>query len=294
MGMLSYIYFAGGGVLEFRTDMASEAHRLWRQAADEITELRGVRAREQTLCGLAVTAVEILDDEGAESLKKPRGKYYTLELPKRFERGAEDFASAAQAAAGLLRRCIGGSPERVLVAALGNPDITPDALGSIAASYVLVTKHLKERAPADFSGFCSLALCRTGVLGTAGFESAEHIAALCGRLRPELVIVVDALAGADAGRLCRTVQFTDAGIAPGSGVGNDRGALSRAALGVPVAAVGVPTVIDAQFFGGPEKMFVTPRDIDSAVRAAGRVIGYGIDLAVHRGITLDDIDMLIG
>ncbi len=280
--------------MNFRTDMASEAHRLWEQESGEVTALAGVKAREETLNGQPVTAVEILSEEGAKALQKPAGKYYTLELPQHFERGSENFAGLAEAAAELIRRCILKKPESVLVAALGNPDITPDALGNLAASSILVTRHLKEVGNEGFEGFCSLALCRTGVLGTSGIESAAHIATLCEKLKPELVVVIDALAGADAERVCRTIQVTDTGIAPGSGVGNDRKALNTASLGTPVIAVGMPTVIDAQFFGGPQGMFVTPRNIDSAVRGAGKIIGYGIDLAVHGGINITDIDMLVG
>lgn len=280
--------------MKFRTDMASEAHRLWQEETGEITQMAGVKAREEKLKDQQVTAVEILNEEGAKALQKPVGKYYTLALPQHFERGSENFTGLVEAAAELIRRCIFKYPESVLVAALGNPDITPDALGNLTASSILVTRHLKNGENDSFAGFCSLALCRTGVLGTSGIESAAHIATLCEKLKPELVIVIDALAGADAERVCRTIQITDTGIAPGSGVGNDRRALNTASLGTPVIAVGMPTVIDAQFFGGPEGMFVTPRNIDSAVRSAGKIIGYGIDLAVHRGIQIADIDMLIG
>lgn len=278
----------------FRTDMASEAHRLWKESADKVSSLRGVKAEEETIENLTVMAVEILDEEGARALQKPCGLYYTLELPAHFERGAEEFGSAVKAAAELVRRCIHGQAENILVAALGNPDITPDALGNLAASYLLVTRHLKQLSPNEFPYFASLALCRTGVLGTSGIESAAHIATLCEKIKPDLVIVIDALAGADSERLCRTVQFTNAGLAPGSGVGNDRQTLNEEQLGVPVVAIGMPTVIDAQFFGGPAGMFVTPRSIDTAVRAAGRVIAYGVNLAVHREISIEDIDALVG
>ena len=177
----------------------------------------------------------------------------------------------------------------MLVAALGNPDITPDALGSLAAESILVTRHLKETQPEDFAAFCSLALCRPGVLGTTGMESALQVKTLCKALRPDLVVVIDALAGAEAEHLCRTLQVTDAGIAPGSGGGNNRLEFSK-------VSIGMPTVVDAGVFGGEavSGMFVTPRNIDSLVRAAGRVIGYGVNLALHRGISIEDVDALLG
>lgn len=274
-----------------RTDLANEARKL---LSPEIGEEQGIIAREETLYGLPVVAVEIISDSGAKALGKPQGKYYTLTLPPRFERGAPDFSAADGA---LIRRCAPGGVSDCLIAALGNPDITPDALGSLAAESVLVTRHLKRRAVPGFDALSSTALCRTGVLGTTGVESAAQLRALTHEVTPELIIAVDALAGCEVEGLCRTVQISSCGIAPGSGVGNDREVLSRESLGVPVVAVGVPTVIDAAAFApdeGLRGMFVTPRDIDALVRAAGRVIGYGINLALNPDISVEDIDLLVG
>ncbi|MBR3186137.1 MAG: GPR endopeptidase, partial [Oscillospiraceae bacterium] len=204
-------------------------------------------------------------------------------------------SAAAAAVAALVRRC--GVPEEggVLVAALGNPDITPDALGPLCASSVLVTRHLKAGGDPLWDRFAPVSLLRTGVLGTAGVESAEQIRALCGTVKPALVIVVDALAGADAARLCRSIQVCDSGISPGSGVCNDRQRIDRSLLDVPVTAIGVPTVTDASPAGeGAGGLFVTPRDIDSSVRACARIIAYGINLALHPSLTVGDIDALIG
>ncbi len=278
----------------FRTDLADEARRLFSREGHD--PLPGVTAREETLCGLRATRVEIREDAGARALGKAPGLYYSLEPPRWFDRGAESFPDAVRALAEILRRCLPVRPESVLVAALGNPDVTPDALGSLAASSVLVTRHLKQEDGERFRDFCSLALCRPGVLGTSGMESAMQLAALCRELRPALVVAIDALAGSEPERLCRTVQVSDAGICPGSGVGNDRLELSRRTLGPPVLSVGIPTVIDAGSFGGEtlRGMFVTPRDVDSLVRAGARVIGYALDLALHPGIGIADVDMLLG
>ncbi len=280
-------------VINGRTDLASEARMRWRGGEPE-----GVRSRRENVNGFCVTAVEILNEKGERALNKPVGKYFTLELPARFERGSDDFPDMAEALSKLIRRCADmAGVETVLIAALGNPDITPDALGPLTASNVLVTRHLKESGAEEFKAFRSTALCRTGVLGTTGVESALQIKNLCRELQPDLVIAVDALAGADAERLCRTVQVCSGGIAPGSGVGNDREKMDRESLGAPVVAIGMPTVIDAGSLSGEpglKAMFVTPRNIDSAVRSAGRLIGYGIDLALHDGLTVSDVDMLIG
>lgn len=282
-------------VINGRTDLASEALGVgWK----EKETLPGVRAWEEELEGLPVTGVEVLTEEGAAALGKPVGRYFTLELSVRFDRGAEDFPRAAEAVAEMIRRCVQmREVSTAFIAALGNPDITPDALGPLAASNILVTRHLKQTDPETFRGFCSTVLCRTGVLGTTGLESARQVRTLCQELKPELVLAVDALAGAQVSRLCRTVQVCSSGISPGSGVGNDRQALNRETLGVPVVAIGVPTVIDAANLSDrPElaSMFVTPRNIDSAVRAAGKLIGYGVNLALHEGLTVADIDMLVG
>ena len=274
-----------------RTDMAHEAHRLWQGSAGERTKLNGVRSATTQIHGLELIETQILDAEGEQALGKARGKYFSLSLPRLFDRGAAEFADCAGALSELIRRCAGDEFQSVLIAALGNPDITPDALGNLAAGNILVTRHLDRE---EFPQFNSVALCRPGVLGTSGMESAEQIKQLCELVRPSLVIAIDALAGSDGDRLCCCIQLSDAGINPGSGVGNNRQELSRAGLGVPVLAIGMPTVIDAGHFGGEgfDGMFVTPRNIDSVVRAAGRLIGYGINMAVH-GLSVEEIDGLI-
>lgn len=281
-----------------RTDLASEAHRIWSESAEKTGSLKGVKACQEELNGHSVTAVEVLDEEGSKALGKPLGKYFTLDLEAHFERGSESFPRAAEALAELIGRCAQIADYHCfLIAALGNPDMTPDALGSITASNVIITRHLKKSSPETFGFFRSTALCRTGVLGTTGIESAAQIRTLCGEIKPDCVIAVDSLAGSDVSRLCRTIQVCSSGIAPGSGVGNNREALNQEYLGVPVIAIGMPTVIDASSFSNEEglsSMFVTPRDIDSSVRSAGRLIGYGINLAVQRDISIADVDMLIG
>lgn len=278
----------------FRTDLASEAYG---QMGGDALSLPGLHARQETLHGAPLFAVEISGAEAAARLGKPTGHYYTLELPSSVTRASASFPELAAAVAALIRRC--GVPEdgQVLVAALGNPDITPDALGSLCAGSVLVTRHLKQGGDPLWADFASVSLCRPGVLGTAGVESAAQIAALCRVVRPSLVIAVDALAGLDAARLCRSIQVCDSGISPGSGVCNDRARIDRGSLGVPVTVIGVPTVADAVTLGGGAELrglFVTPRDIDSSVRECARIIGYGINLALHPQLSVEEIDALVG
>ena len=276
-----------------RTDMADEAHRLWLGRDDDKGRLEGVIANSSTLHGFEISEIRIINDQGELALGKSRGQYYSLSLPGIFDRGSEVFSNAANAVSELISRCVQYKGGPVLIAALGNPDISPDALGSLAASSILVTAHLNMD---EFPQFSPLAVCRPGVLGTSGIESSAQIKAITSLFKPEFVIVIDALAGSDANRLCRCIQISDAGISPGSGVGNNRQEISSASLGVPVVSIGMPTVIDAGFFGGEEfsGMFVTPRSIDSLVRNGAKLIAYGINLAVHKGIGLEDIDALTG
>lgn len=280
-------------VINGRTDLASEVRRRLCDGAS-VTELPGVLAQEDTIDGFPITIVEILDARGEKALGKPCGRYITLELPPRL---GDSFAEAAQVLSRLIRRCAGQIPRRVLLAALGNPDITPDAIGSLAASHLLVTEHLKQRDPETFAPFCGTTLCRPGVLGTSGLESARQVRALCRETNPGLVIAIDALAGADLQMLCRSVQICNTGIAPGSGVDNTREALTAESLGVPVLAIGIPTVVDAAAFSSePELrgMFVTPRSIDCMVRSCSHLIACGINLALHPQVSLEELELLTG
>lgn len=220
-----------------------------------------------------------------------------MELDALLRRAEDSFPEAATLLGEILRELLrpdmGGG---TIVAGLGNAAITPDAVGPLAIESVMATRHLKDKLPEQFSAFRSVSAVRTGVMGSTGIESAEMLKAICGAVRPSRVIAVDALASAGLKRLCRTVQISDAGIVPGSGVGNDREALSEATLGAPVVAVGVPTVVDASVFSDDadaQGMFVTPRDIDTSVRDVAKLIGYGINLAMHDGLTIGDIDMFL-
>jgi len=267
-----------------RTDLAAE------DLPQNGGELPGVRSRAYDRDGFHVTDVEVLDDEGAKALCKPIGKYLTMDMDSFLRREEDSFARAAALLADCVRSLLPlDEDQSVLVAGLGNPAITPDAIGPEAAAYTLATRHLKERSETDFSFLRPVSVCRTGVLGTTGIESAELIRAVCGAVRPGAVVVVDALAARSTERLCRTVQLTDSGIVPGSGVGNDRAELSRRVLGVPVTAIGVPTVVDAG-----SGLIVTPRDIDRSVKDAGKLIAYALNLAFHPSLSVSDVDMFVG
>lgn len=275
-----------------RTDLASELHsRL------EGKDINGITCTESQSDGFNVTEVDISNDNGAQLLCKPVGKYLTLELDSFLNRRENSFSIAANLIAELLKHfpAILNS-SKFLIACIGNPLVTPDSIGPATADSILITRHLKQNMPDEFGAFSSVSLIRTGVLGTSGVESAAQIKAIVSEVKPDCVIAVDALASGDLRRLCRNIQICDSGISPGSGVGNDRAALNLEYLGIPVIAVGVPTVIDASAFTDDEAakgLFVTPRNIDEEVRSIAKLTAYGINLALHKGITISDIEMLI-
>lgn len=297
-------------LFEKRTDLALEARELWQESAGKTTRLPGVKARETKLQGYPLTRVDILDEAGEQALGKPVGSYRTLDLTAFWQRGDGFFDRAVQAAGQQLRELL---PEQgtVLVAGLGNRAMTPDAVGPLAADSVLVTRHLLSAQPMQFSGFRAVAALRPGVLGTTGIEAAEAVLSLTERLQPAAVIAVDALASRRTERVCAALQLSDSGIVPGSGVGNHRAALNRDTLGVPVIAVGVPTVVDAatlaadlleaagigdidpeRLRSGQQGLMVTPRDIDLQVRELGKVIGYAINWALQ-DLEIEEINALL-
>lgn len=291
-------------MLTVRTDLAVEAHALWRESAGETTRLKGVAAREEQAEGMTVTRVEIMDQEGARALGKPEGTYLTLDVSPLWRREEDAFPRAVRAVAALLGPLL---PEEgpVLAAGLGNQAMTPDALGPRSLDHLLVTRHLGEALPQ----LRPVAGLGAGVLGTTGMEVAEWVRGAAEQVGPAAVIVVDALAARDLERLCATVQIADTGLVPGSGVGNHRMALNRETLGVPVISVGVPTVVDAETIardllgeagavpkalnGRGRRFFVTPESIDQKIRDLSKVLGYGINLALQESLALEDLEALL-
>ncbi len=289
-----------------RTDLAAEARELWRERAAAADALEGVEVVETDEQGFAVTTLRVLDENGAKELCKPIGSYVTVSFDALLRREEDAFPRAAAVLAGHIREMLTlRRDERVLVAGLGNSGITPDAVGPAAVDSVLITRHLKKRMPREFSSFREVSAVCAGVLGTTGVESADLVAALVQKIRPDRVIAVDALAARSTKRLCRTIQLTDTGIIPGSGVGNSRSALNRETIGVPVLSVGVPTVVDAATLAAEygadrrraqdaaENMIVTPRDIDRSVNDMAKLIGYAINLALHEGLRVEDVDLFL-
>ena len=226
-----------------RTDLAMEAKELFERSAGEQTRLSGVLARETDRRGVRMTLVRILDAEGEQALGKPRGTYITAELDALARREPGALPQRRGRSAGRCASCWGRADRRSSSAsATGRSRPTPSGRGR-PQSHRDAASGL--RLPEALTGLTSVAACQPGVLGQTGIESLALVKSAMQTAQPDVVIVIDALAAAEPGRLFRTVQLTDTGIVPGSGVGNSRQEFSQRTLGVPVVAVGVPTVMDA-------------------------------------------------
>ena len=293
--------------MAFRTDLAVEAIENHKSAA----ALPHVRQSDRTLEGFAVHEVRILSEDAAREIGKPQGRYLTLELDALIRREEDAFPRACKALSTLLRELLPRPNDGpVLIAGLGNRMITPDAIGPQTADHVIATRHLVAQSPAIFADWRPVSALAPGVLGQTGVETGEVICGVLDRVRPAAVIAVDALAAGRLSRLLRTVQLADTGITPGAGVGNARTALNEETLGVPVIAVGVPTVVDgatlaheiSSQLGQPDcealddlsqPVMITTRDIDREVADISRLIGYAVNMALHPHLSVADIDLYL-
>lgn len=287
---------------ERRTDLAAESIDLAKKDQKNLGELKGVRSRERHLGEFSLTEVEIFTTEGAKRVGKPKGRYITMELPQQQVRQKFDAAVAVLSAE--LHSLLPSSARSVLVMGLGNAGLTADAVGPLAVRHVIPTRHLKELPfPA------AIAVHGAEVVGKTGIEAAEQAVALSKTVGAEAVILIDALAARAVERLCTTVQLADSGLVPGSGVGNHRMALNEETLGVPVVAIGVPTVVESASLvmdlleeagaSLPERetlrqgFFVTPKEIDEQVQQLSRLIGWSINGAVL-GLSAAESAALLG
>ncbi len=319
-----------------RTDLAVEAREMHMKNETIEDEIKGVKAENETFdCGIGVTRVIITDKDGEEALGKPKGRYITVELPDNGQVQQETYEEACRVCAkelsALLKKDLTGT---VLVVGLGNRNITADAVGPKCVDSVLVTRHLLEYMPEEIDKrLRSVCAVSPGVLGITGIETAEMVKGLVEKVGPSVVIAVDALCSRRMERVNSTIQISDTGITPGAGIGNRRMAIDEKTLGIPVIAVGVPTVIDAATIAGDTidklledlrqnaqesgplyKMLsmvanedkymlikevlqdgygnfvVTPKEVDTLVGRVADIIANGINIALHKGITLEDID----
>lgn len=294
----------------FRSDLASELHEDYmKEYSKEHSGLPdGIEYEKKQCGGFECEYVKITDERGEKLLKKPVGNYCTLHIGRLWLTDFERFKRCADELSKIISRFIPDNSS-VLAVGLGNRYITPDAVGPLACSNIIATHHLKESEPSvyDVSGLGDLVSVAPGVLGQTGIEAVEQIKGIAQRVKPDIIVVIDALAARDTQTLAACVQVTDTGISPGSGVGNNRGELSRTTFGVPTLAIGVPTVIDAsslicQALGDGctgelgenikskyKGMYVTIKDADDAVAEVGRLVGFAINRAVHKILSYEEM-----
>ena len=286
-----------------RTDLALERREMCRAG-----ELPGVTMERSDNGDCVTTVIRILNREGAEAIAKPVGRYITLET-----RGFPDCASLSDgridALCAALEQLLPETGD-ILAVGLGNTAITPDALGPECAAQIIATRHLPEETKKELGlpDLRRVSVLTPGVAGRTGIETTEIIASVVKKIRPAAVLTVDALAAGSVTRLAKTVQLCDTGIQPGSGVGNSRKAVNEETLGVPVIAVGVPTVVDAvslahDVLGAYEDcadppaeyagMMVTPRDTDVITSSAAKFIALAVNCVLQKGLTREEIAALM-
>ncbi len=274
--------------MENRTDLAVECYE-----ESQKTKINGVKVTQEQ----GITTVDVLNENGEKAIGKPVGSYITVEVPS-FVNDTDIFDGRLKKISDILKNLLPPQCDNILVAGLGNMDITADALGPKTNSYVLATRHISEELKKEmgFENLKKVSTVRTGVLGETGIESAEIIKGIVNVINPQCVIVVDALASSSAERLGTTVQLSDTGIFPGSGVGNHRFEISKKTLGVPVVSIGIPTVVSTGVIKGADdnSMFVTPREIDRVTEQGAKLIGMSINVCLQSDISERDLYTLVG
>lgn len=264
-----------------RTDLIAEEQE---RHAETVT---GAEVERNQYGDVVCERVKICTQGAATILRRPIGTYYTVQF------SAESLPNGKETMQAIVRALTELMPERytnVLVVGLGNRSITPDAVGPLTADRILATRHIdaETRKKLHPTRLRSVAVLAPGVLGKTGIEAIETVRGTSARIRPDVIIVIDALAARHPERLCRTVQLCDTGICPGSGVQNARKEFSQATLGVPVIAIGVPTVVDVASLVAdltdlplPESarnMMITPQNIDAAVIHSADMIAHALNL----------------
>ena len=295
-----------------KTDLALEAHEINSEKGTD----DGIILKEINVNGITVTEAEIKEGRGEELSGKKAGMYITVDMGKIWQCGHDCFKSVSKVISDNIRKLLPAdmdmSEDVCLVVGLGNDKITVDSLGPEVVSKLIVTRHLKELDNNLYkgTGFSCVAAFSTGVLGSTGIESAELIKSAVETVKPKCVIVIDSLASRRLERLATTVQLSDTGIAPGSGVANHREEISRETLGVKVIAVGIPTVVDSAtlvcdllencesdeeqikkaFAESGKSFFVSLKESDMIIKATVKLLSMSINTALHHNISADELE----
>lgn len=317
-----------------RTDIALDAADFIRsqacvEAAAEHRLPDGITVESHNTPYAKVTQIVISTEDAAERMGKGKGTYITLEIPEIETLEPKEFALLSQTLAEEIRKvCTLQKGQTALVVGLGNWNVTADSLGPKTVSKVLVSRHIQQYMPdAMEENMQSVAAVSPGVLGITGMETGEVICGIAEKMKPDVIIAIDALASGKVQRMHRTIQIADTGISPGSGLGNRRMKLSKETLGIPVIAVGVPTVVDAVTFTADavsllsdalgesvvtesvkegqygklaehfdevfQELVVTPKNIDHVMDRFSALIADGMNLALHHGMTLEEIHSFV-
>lgn len=290
--------------MQLRTDLAIEAKEI---AGDRIG---GMEYKKYSENGLDISRLTIKNKRAMQALGKEMGTYITIELPSLTDNFTETDKRLITIGDEIRRLLpVNGL---VLVVGLGNIDITPDSLGPKTSRRVLATRHIGGEI-ARSTGLDRLrpvAVMQTGVTGQTGIETGEYILSIVRRIRPNAVVVIDALASRRLERLGCTLQISNTGIAPGAGVGNHRTKITKETIGVPVIAIGVPTVVDAETLANDltgcdiselkktiephgRQMVVIPREIDLLTERASRLIAFALNGALQNEFDLPDLVSLM-
>lgn len=294
--------------LEKRTDLAVEA----RELAGE--DIQGVEYSEKNENGMNISRLKVKNHHASLMLKKEKGTYITIDVPAM----TDNFLSSDDRIKTISEEIKRLLPVNglVLVCGLGNIEITPDALGPKTVSRILATRHIKGEI-ARSTGLDKLrpvAVLSPGVTGQTGIETFEYIDSIIKKVRPTALVVIDALASRRLSRLGCTLQISDTGISPGAGVQNHRRKITTESVGVPVIAIGVPTVVDAvtlvsdlldvddektsselrdMLSPDNRKMVVTPKEIDLLIDRASRLISLALNVALHNDVDVNLIEALL-
>ncbi len=270
-----------------RTDLALESAQ---SVQNSYGLPKGILLDENETDCFKTSDVRVLTREASDIIGKPVGRYLTLEMNARPDFMPENFEECVKELSEKISSFLGGA-RSVLVAGLGNTSITPDSLGPKVFSKILATRHIRINAPELLAdGMGEVSAIAPGVMGQTGIEASEIIKAVCESVKPELVVAVDALACSDIRHIGRTLQLTDSGISPGSGVMNKRKELSENSLGVKCLAIGLPTVADAKYES--ETMTLTPRSVDKMIETASLMISTALNRSLHPGLTAEEIAAL--
>jgi spore protease len=232
-------------MISVRTDLAVEAKEIYSKRNNG--QIPGVEVEEKSEGEIKITDVKIINEVGERSMGKPVGTYITIDMPKFTHYDGDTMEDVSRVLAKSLNSLIKlEESDTALVVGLGNWNVTPDALGPKVISRLMVTRHLKQLVPDSIDeGIRPVCALAPGVLGLTGIETGEIIKGVVDKIKPNLIICIDALASRKMERVNSTIQVGNTGISPGSGVGNKRMEISEKSLGVPVIAIGVPTVVDA-------------------------------------------------